>query len=176
MENNKSIEQVLDSMENSEIYKSKPSTVSSILIFAAGIVLIAVNGIIPGMNSMIPTLFILAGAGFLIWGIVYAFFRKTGYRLIRTKENITVRELYFDAKERNRLLGIINSGNVQDLEMLKKADIDALKLRVAATQDGNFCYSQVVAYVPYEFVNANEPYRHSPEEAQMLLTMLKKQK
>ncbi|MDR1380229.1 MAG: hypothetical protein LBJ47_01990 [Tannerella sp.] len=174
--NNLSIEQIFDSANNSEVYKSKPSIILSILLFVAGIALIAVNGNISETNGMIPTVFILGGISLLIWGIIYAFFKKTGYKLSHTRESIIFQELCFDAKERDKLLGIVNGGNISELENLKPAGIDALKLRVAASQDGSFCYSQVVAYVPYEFVNANEARKHSPEEAQAILNMLKKRK
>jgi hypothetical protein len=54
--------------------------------------------------------------------------------------------------------------------------IDALKLRVASTATGSFCYSQVVAYVPYEFINASKARKHTPEEAQIVLSLPGKQK
>jgi hypothetical protein len=176
MENSLSIEQIFDSIDNDEVYKSRPSIVLSILLIASGILLIAVNGIVSTTGDTASILIILAGVGLLIWGITYAFFKKTSYKLSRTKENIIFQELYFDAKERDRLIGIINSGSIGELEKLKPAGIDALKLRVAATQDGSICYSQVVSYVPYEFVNANEAYRHSSEESQIIMNLLKKRK
>jgi hypothetical protein len=176
MENSLSIEQIFDSTDNGEVYKSKPSVVLSILLIASGILLIAVNGIIPATDGTASLLFILAGVSLLIWGIIYAFFKKTRYILNRTKENIIFQELYFDAKDRDRLIGFISSGSIGEVEKLKQAGIDALKLRVAATPDGSFCYSQVVSYVPYEFVNANEAVRHSPEESRIIMNMLNKRK
>ncbi|MDR1116109.1 MAG: hypothetical protein LBL33_08210 [Tannerella sp.] len=176
MENNLSIEHIFNSKENNEVHKSKPSVVLSILLIASGIVLVAVNGVIPASDGTISTLFILAGISLLIWGIIYAFFKKISYKLSRNKEKITFQEIYFDVKERDKLISIISNGNVNELEKLKKAGIDALKLRVATIPDGSFCYSQVVSYVPYEFINANEARKHTLEEAQILLNMLKKQK
>jgi hypothetical protein len=176
MENNLSIEQIFDSTDNSEVYKSKPSIVLSILLIASGMALLAVNGMAPASDETTSTLLILAGISLLIWGIIYAFFKKTGYKLSRTKENIVFQELYFDTRERDRLISIISSRNIGELEKLKQAGVDALKLRVAATPDGSLCYSQVVSYVPYEFVTANEAFRHSPEESQIIMRMLKKRK
>ena len=144
MENNLSIEQIFNSPDNNEIYKSKPSVALAFLLVAAGIALIAVNSIIHTLS----TVFILAGIG-LLMGAVYVFFKKTGYKLSRNNERITFREIYFDVKERDRLINILNGGIINELEKLKPANIDALKLRIAATRDGSFCYSQVVSYVPY---------------------------
>ncbi|MDR1524389.1 MAG: hypothetical protein LBS79_03890 [Tannerella sp.] len=176
MENNLSIEQVFDSQDNNEIHKAKPSFVLTAILIATGLVLITVNGMIPASDGTISTLFILTGIGLLIWGIIYAFFKKTGYKLSRNKERITFQEIYFDVKERDRLINILNSDSVNELEKLKPANIDALKLRVATTPDGSFCYSQVVSYVPYEFINANEARKHTPEEIRIILDLLKKRK
>jgi hypothetical protein len=176
MGNYLSLEQVFDRQDDNEIYKSKPSVVVTTLLFTAGVIFVALNGIIPAFGETLSTLFVLTGAGLLIWGVVYAFFKKTSYKLIRNNERVTFREIYFDVKERDRLIHILSDGNVNELEKLKPATIDALKLRVAATPDGNFCYTQVISYVPYEFTNANEARKHSPEEARIILDMLNKRK
>lgn len=177
MENKISIEQVLDNNENNLVYKSKPSVLVSILLIVAGILLIAINKIVatsPG--SMLPSLFIVAGIILLIWGIIYIFFTKSKYKLTQNKKVIKFSEVLFDIKERDRLINSINEGNMQELEKLKTARIDTLKLRIAATEDGSFCYTQVATYVPYEFININDVHKHSLEEAKGILNLLKNNK
>ena len=87
---------------------------------------------------------------------------------------ISIFEIFFDLKERERLINLMNEGNVKELEKLKPSAIDSLKLRIASTRDRSFCCSQVVAYVPYEYVNCTEVREHSPEETEILLRLNKK--
>lgn len=177
MENNISIEDIFDNKEKDVVYKSKPSVMLSVILIVTGILFIATNGLVttsPG--SMIPMLFISIGIIFLAWGITYAFFSKTKYKLTRDKKSIAFSEIFYDVKERDKLIRIIDKGDIRELEKLKTATIDTLKLRIAATSDGNFCYTQVATYVPYEFVNINEAHKHSPEEAGIILNIQKKQK
>ncbi|MDR0395548.1 MAG: DUF308 domain-containing protein [Tannerella sp.] len=171
-----SIEEVFDHSDNNLVYKTKPSVLLSALLIIAGILFIVFNGqITKSPESMLPTLFIIIGILFLAWGIIYTFFSKTKYKLTQGQQNISFSEILFDIKERERLLRIIDEGNLQELEKLKPAVIDTLKLRIASTPDGSFCYTQAVTYVPYEFVIINEAHQHTQEEANILLNMQKKQ-
>jgi hypothetical protein len=176
MENNLlSIEEVFDHSGNNLVYKTKPSVLLSALLIIAGILFIALNGqITKSPESILPALFITMGILILVWGTIYTFFSKTKYKLTQNQKNISFSEIFFDIKERERLLGIMNRGDVRELEKLNPAVIDTLKLRIASTSDGNFCYTQVVTYVPYEFVNLNEAHSHSQEEANILLNMQRK--
>ncbi len=174
MENKTSIEQVLDNMDNNIVYKSRPTIALSVVLILLGILLIAINGkLVDSPNSIISPLLIVIGIILLAWGIVSIFFRKTKYKLAQNKQNISFSELLFDIKERDRLIRILNEGNVNELKKLKSSVSDALKLRVAATRDGNFCYTQVVTYIPFEFINANEAREHSAEEAKIILEIIK---
>jgi hypothetical protein len=170
-----SIEEIFDHSDNNLVHKAKPSVLVSALLIIAGILFIAFNGqITKAPASMLPTLFIIIGILFLAWGVIYTFFRKTKYKLIQGQKNISFSEILFDIKEREHLLRIINEGDLLELEKLKPAVIDTLKLRIASTSDGSFCYTQVLTYVPYEFVNLNEAHPHSQEEANILLDIQKK--
>jgi hypothetical protein len=178
MENNiLSIEEVFDYSNNNLVYKSKPSVLLSILLIIAGILFIVFNGqVTKSPESIIPALFIIIGILLLVWGIIYTFFSKTKYKLTQNKKNISFSEMLFDIKEREQLIRIINEGKLRELEKLKPTVIDTLKLRIASTSDGSFCYTQIITYVPYEFVNLNEAHQHSQEEANIILNMQKKQK
>jgi hypothetical protein len=175
MENNIiSIEEAFDRMEGRTVRKSKPSVALSVLLIAAGILLTVLNGqVAKSPGSVIPTLFILCGIIFLACGVSYAFFRKTKYKFTGDGKNISFSEMLFDIRERERLVRILDEGNMQELGKLKPATVDTLKLRIAATPDGSFCYTQVMTYVPYEFVNVNEARKHSREEAGLILNLQK---
>ncbi|NDV47710.1 hypothetical protein D0T49_11695 [Paludibacter sp. 221] len=177
METRESIEQVLDNLGDNVVYKSKPSIVLSIVLIILGIGLIFLSWQISNApNSIISPLLIVGGIILLAWGVVSVFFRKTQYKATGNKQKISFSELFFDIKERDRLVRLVSEGNVQDLSKLKTSVSDALKLRVAATPDGNICYTQVVTYVPFEFVNATDARRNTPEEAKKIKELVKTKK
>lgn len=178
IETKPTIEQVLDNLDHNTVYKTKPSIVLSLVLIVLGIAFIMLNGQMPGAaeGGLLSPLAIVVGILLLAWGIVAIFIRKTKYVYAPAKQAITFHELFFDLKERDRLVRIMNEGNVDELKKLKPAVNDALKLRVASTPDGSLCYSQVVAYIPFEFVNANDAKKHTPEEARKLLDMAKERK
>ena len=177
METIKSIEETFDNMSNDVIFKSKPSIVLGIILMVSGVLCILLNSIVA--NATLPTaspMLIALGCFLLIAGLYYAFFNKAKYKCSQTKQTVFFQELLFDTKDRERLLSIIADKNVQELEKLKQVAIDSLKLRIAATSDGSVCYSQAVTYVPYEFININAVCKHSQEEANTILNLLKKKK
>lgn len=175
--NKASIEQVLDNMDNNVVYKAKPSIVLSIVLIILGILFIVLNGkVTDAANSIISPLFITIGIVLLAWGVASIFFRKTKYKLAKNKQTVSFSELLFDVKERDKLIRVLNEGNVRELSKMKTSVNDALKLRVASTPDGSLCYTQVVTYIPFEFVNASEAHKHSQEEAKVILEMLKNKK
>jgi hypothetical protein len=170
-----SIEELFDHPNNNAVCKVKPSARVSALLMIAGILFIVFNGqVTKAPASMLPVLFILTGIFFLAWGIIYTFFRKTKYKSTQDQKNISFSEMRFDIKERERLLRILSAGDLRELEHLKPAVMDTLKLRIASTSDGSFCYTQALAYVPYEFVCLNEARSHSQKEANILLDIQKK--
>ncbi len=174
MESKSSIEQVLENKDKTLVYKTKPSLVFSIVLIVLGVLFVAFNNkFSDSPGSIIPPLFTVIGLGLLGWGIVSIFVRKTRYKLVQNKKDIFFYDIFFDIKERDRLINIIRDRNITDLKNLKTSGIDSLKLRVAATSDGSFCYSQVLNYVPYEYINMNDACHHTPEEAKIILEIRK---
>jgi hypothetical protein len=174
MENKSSIEQIFDSKDNTLVYKTKPSIVFSVVLIVLGILFVAFNNkLSDSPGSIIPPLFTVIGLGLLGWGIVSIFIRKTKYKLVQNKKEIFFYDIFFDIKERDRLINIMKDRNIPELKSLKTSGIDSLKLRVAATSDSSFCRSQVLNYVPYEYINMNEVCQHTPEEAKIILEIRK---
>ncbi len=178
MEKKESIEQILDQMDQHTIRKSKTSPVLSAVLIVIGIAFIMLNGKMPGASEggILSPLSIVVGVLLLVWGVVSIFTRKMRYVFVPGKQAIVFRELFFDIKERDRLVRVMAEGKIDEVQKLKPAVNDALKLRIASTSDGNFCYSQIVAYIPFEFVNVNEALRHTPEETLKLLALAKERK
>ncbi|MDR3252565.1 MAG: hypothetical protein LBT35_03270 [Tannerella sp.] len=100
-------------------------------------------------------------------------FGSIKYRLLQNNQTIKFYEILFERKEQEKLVALLKEGRVEDVAALKRTHIDSLKLRIAATADGSFCCSQVVVFVPYEFINYTEVRLHTPSEAQTLLKAVK---
>jgi len=100
-------------------------------------------------------------------------FRKKYYFNSQTKQNLKTLEVLVDAKERDKLVEIMNSRNYNELKNLKISNQDSLKLRYMTTKDGSLCFSQVIAYVPYEFVRITTVQMHTDEGAKEFLGNIK---
>lgn len=173
MENRESIEQIFDKTEN--IYKAKKSIFLSIIFIIAGVALLIISPKLSETGILSP-LSMVAGIVFLAWGVITIFFRKTYYISAHNKQKVSFSEILFDVKERERLIRLVNENNFSELKHLERSVNDALKLRVATTPDGNVCCTQVITYVPFEFVTANDVRSHSVEEARIIREIQRGQK
>jgi len=102
-----------------------------------------------------------------------AFFGGSSYRLLQNNQKIKFYEILFERKEQEKLVALLKEGKVEEITNLKRSHIDSLKLRIAATPDGSFCCTQIVVFVPYEFINYTEVRLHTQSEAQTLLKAVK---
>lgn len=174
MENIESIEQVLDKMDVATIKKQIKSPVESILIIIAGFAFFQINYFFNfDSGSVFPPMFLILAFGLFIWGILSLLFRKKYYFNSQTKQKLKTLEVLVDAKERDKLVEIMNSRNYNELKNLKISNQDSLKLRYMTTKDGSLCFSQVIAYVPYEFVRITTVQMHTDEGAKEFLGNIK---
>lgn len=173
MENYQSIEQVLQGLDSSIVYKSKKSPVLSILFIAIGVLSFVLNSIYQAEpTSFIPPALIVSGAIFVLYGVISLVFRKSYFVSARSGKKLKKHEIYFDASERDKLIKIMQNGHPEALKTLKRSASDGLKLRVLTADDAAFGFSQIVAFVPYEFVNVTEPRQHEQLQVKALLDVL----
>lgn len=172
MEKSASIEQILDNTNNSIIIKSKKSIVPGLVMSALGICTLIINSQIdtdPG--SILPPLFLVTGITLFIWGIVSLFHRKPVYKSASDGKRISFYEIAFDRQEQKELLRLLAARDIKAVSRLKRSDSGGLKLRIAATPEGSICYTQAIAYIPHEYRNISEVYKHTPEEAKIIMAL-----
>lgn len=169
MENKESIEQILDKMENSNIKKQTVSPITALLILASGVMFFFINYFIEfEPKSIFPPMLILISFGLTLWGILGFIFRKKIYVESNSKQRLQVNELHFDVKERDKLVRIMETKNYEELPLLENSTHDGLKLRYMTTKDATLCFSQVIAYIPYEFVRITTVQQHLADDAKKI--------
>ena len=84
--------------------------------------------------------------------------------------------LYFNLSEREKLIRLLETGNLSEMKTLQPSIVDGLKLRVLATKDGQICYSQVIAFVMNEYVNVTAVQKHTMADYQILTEIVSSRK
>jgi hypothetical protein len=173
MESNKSIVEVLESMDFTIIYKKKKSVFTSVIYLLLGTAMLVVNSILTWEpNSVISPLFFMVGLIFLVVAVFSFFFRK--YSFVSTENNQVLKShsMYFDLNELNKLVRLVEGSYLSELKALKPSIAHALKLQVLMTDDARLCFSQVVSFMNHEYVNITPVKQHSQTEAQELLKII----
>ncbi len=153
MEKNSSIEQVFETTEKDSIQKRHNSVLKGIILLVLGIVIMFINSkltITQGISIVEPFL-IMVSIIFIIWGALITFIRKTYYVQGGTGHKFKFSEAFFDNKDHDKLVRIVESENLQDITTVKRSTQDGVKLRIASTHDKDVCYIQVLTFIPYEY-------------------------
>lgn len=175
MENYTSIEQVLDKTENNLITKSNKSVFLFLILVISGIAMLIMSTRITAQpNSILPPLFITVGVALIIYGIIYYFTKKKTYKVVQSGKKIFFNEIMFNINDKNELLRILSDRDIKALDKMNKHDVNGLILRVASTKDGSVCYTQLLSYVPHQYVAISDVYKHTPEEAHIILKVMNK--
>ena len=173
MESNKSIVEVLESMDFTIIYKKKKSVFTSVIYLLLGIALLIINSIFTWKSSgFISPLLFITGWIFLIVGIFAFFVRKHSFVSIQSNQVLQSHSIYFDLNEFSKLIRMVENGNLSELQTLKTSNAHALKLQVMCTADAQLCFSQVVSFLNHEYVNITPVKQHTLSEAQELLELV----
>jgi hypothetical protein len=173
MENYNSIEQVLENLDKSIVFKTKSSILPGIIILATGIVLTFLPNIVSlSTNSIIPSFIFISGIIITILGLFKAFFRKNYFVATSNNQKLKSYDLNFEATEKENLIRMCNNGKISNINTLKRATSNGLRLHFMSTEDLSICFSQVIGYVPFDDVAFSEPIRHTLNEAEYLKKML----
>lgn len=166
MENNESIEHVLENMGENLVYKTKSPAYLSILLIVAGVISFVVYASTEWEETnTLPHLLFMAGFFGIISGVLLFFFRKSYFVATKNNQKIKSHEVYFQTNERDRLVKLIENGNLNVLKELKPSVSNGLILRVMSCKDGAICLSQVIAYEIHDRINVNAVRKHAIEEA-----------
>ena len=177
MEKNESIEHVLENMDNNLVYKTKSPAYKSILLMAVGII----SFVIYTSNQWkqtdaFPHFLFMLGSICITCGILFFFLRKSHFISTETHQKIKGRDIYFQLNERDRLVKLIENGNLKELKDLKTSISQGLRLRIMATKDGQICLSQIIAYEINDLVNVNAVKQHSIDDARFFDDFLRENK
>jgi hypothetical protein len=177
METNESIEQVFDNLDKNIVNKSKRPIWWGFLYLIPGIVSLGVYSYFDWeSNNVFPHILFILGTVFLIIAIIKFFFRKSQYISAESKTKIQPVTIYFNVSEQNKLIRLLETGNLSELKTLRPSIVDGLKLRVMATKDGQICYSQVIAFVMNEYVNVTAVQKHTMADYQILTEIVRSRK
>jgi hypothetical protein len=172
METNESIEQVLDNLDKNIVNKSKSPIWLGFLYLVPGIASLVIYSYFEWeSNNVFPHILFILGTVFLIVALIKFFFRKSIYVSTESKSKILHVTIYFNVNEQDKLIRLLETGNLSDLKTLQSSIVDGLKLRVLANRDGLICYSQVVAFVMNEYVNVTAVRKHSSADYQILAAL-----
>lgn len=153
MDKNSSIEQAFETTEQESILKKQNSILKGIIILVLGIIVMFINSkiTITQGESIIEPILIMLSIILIIWGTLITFIRKTYYVDGETGNKFRFIDVYFDNKDHDKLVKVVESENLQDITSLKRSTQDGVKLRVATTHDKSVCYIQVLTFIPYEY-------------------------
>ena len=169
METNESIEQVIENLDKNIVYKTRDSILTGLILVLIGIgSLITYSTFKLGSENISSQFIFVTGMICIIVGILKFFFRKSYYVSAENHGKIKSFEIYFNAIEREKLVRLVESGNLSELKQLDTSVIDGLKLRVMATKDGRICFSQVIAFITYEYVKVTSVHKLSVADYQIL--------
>lgn len=175
MEKNESIEHVLENMDKNIVYKTKSPVYIPLILIVAGIISFALYTSIEWTSSSsFPHFLFMLGAIIMIWGIIQFFFRKSYFVSTENHQKLKISEIYFQLNERDRLVKLMENGNIKELRELKTSVSDGLRLRVMTTKDGNICLSQIVTYAFNNRINVNDVKNHSKEDARFFIDFFNK--
>ncbi len=171
MEKNSSIEQVFETIEQDNILKKQNSVLKGIIVLCLGFAIIFINSkltITQGVSIIEPVLIMLAIA-LIFWGTLITFVRKTYYVHGKTGYKFHFSEVYFDNKDHDKLVKIVESDNLQEIITVKRSTQDGVKLRIASTQDKSLCYIQVLTFIPYEYALTTKAVKLSGKNIEYVL-------
>ncbi len=123
-----------------------------------------------------PSLITTTGSICILFAIFTFLFRKNHYYDTVNRQKLKTVEVFFDPKEREKLIRLLENGSLTDIKSLKQSTHEELKLCIMTTKDASICFSQLSAYVPFEYINITEVRKHSASEGQMLLEVIKSAK
>lgn len=173
MENFNTIEHFLDNMAPDTVYKTRKGLLPGVIIIAAGIACFAsVNIFEWSANSIYPALLLSVGAVVLVFGLIKAFYRPSYYVAKANGQKLRAHEINFEVNEKDKLVRLYNSNKFDEISPLKRTHNNGLKIRVMCTKDLKLCFSQVICYVPFEFVALTAPLQHTEEQIAQLKQML----
>lgn len=170
MKRNASIEQMFDDMDHAIIkkYITFPLKSTLLIILSVGFIELDTHLPISLRNNLTPLIAILT-LTFMFWGFLIGMVDKTYYKYMITGNKINFREIYFDRRDYNKLVKLIESHEFRNLNLLHKTLGNGIKLKIAYTDDKSLCYIQALKYIPFQYAQKTEAIHLEGYEVDELL-------
>lgn len=155
------------------VYKTRKGLLASTITIGVAVACFAsVNIFEWSSTSNYPALMLSAGAVILVIGLIKYFYRPFYYVSKADRQKLRSYEINFEANEKDKLVRLHNNVKLDEINSLKRTHNNGLKIRIVTTKDMKLCFSQVIGYIPFEFVALTAPQQHTEEEANLLKKLL----
>jgi hypothetical protein len=173
MKRNESIEKILDDMDHTIIRKLIAFPKKSAIFFVLSIAAIGLDKTLPNplKNDLVPLVAILVLA-LLTWGFLSGALSQAYYKNLITKQKVNFHEMYFDRTEFENLVKIIEAREFYKLNNLNKSRGNAIRLKIAYTDDKSLCFIQGLKYVPFQYAIRTEVKQLERNEIEELLNLI----
>ena len=156
-----SIEEYLINVDRVEKRKLFPLYGVIALVAGAGLMFLSASKLLPeGMGTMIGY---CIGLIALVYAAVKIFRGESAYFDKETNGKLDFHEFYFEVKDADELLDYYKKRNFEKIKNLKKASYSGMLLRILGSSSANLYFSQVLKYVPYEYVAVKEVAVHTSD-------------
>ena len=134
-----------------------------IVMFSLLIIVGCILTLISDMDSLK-----LGGYSLILTGVVLAFFLKSAYKNIGTKETFLKKELLFPKEMKATILSALAS-NPNSIELSKNDESQSLKLELFYSKTQGKAYLQLFEYIPYQYEVCSEIYEYEISKIEKLL-------
>jgi len=168
-----SIEQEFDDMDHAIIKKYIIFPIKSTILIILSLGFIELDIQLPTtLNNSLTPFFAIVVFVFMFWGFISGIVDKTYYKYMITGSVINFRVIYYDRREYDKLVNILESHEFGNLSLLHKAKRDGIKLKIAYTEDKSLCYVQVLQYIPFQYAKKTQAKQLVGYEVESLLNSI----
>jgi uncharacterized membrane protein YidH (DUF202 family) len=163
LENHLSIEEKIAN-DNERIICKKSFSSMSLIASTLGICLLVLT-----LTDIIPsgTISLVTGSiaiFLIIFGAIKLLAKETKFLEQTTKAELKKSTIYFDNDEMDKVIQLYKNKNFEELSQLKRVKDSRIVMYSYGTEEGSLYYTQLMKYVPYEFIDVQEMGIHTSKE------------
>lgn len=163
LENHLTIEEKIAN-DNERIICKKSFSSMSLIASTLGICLLVLT-----LTDIIPsgTISLVTGSiaiFLIIFGAIKLLAKETKFLEKSTNSELKKSTIYFDNDEMNKVIQLYKNKNFEELSKLKRVENSGIVMYSYGTEEGSLYYTQLMKYVPYEFIDVQEMGIHTSKE------------
>lgn len=160
-----SIEEYLLSKDHSEIAQKRAPLWVGLAYILVGLVVIVLNAMAEyDSTSFVPHLLLVLSLAVVIFGLIKTFYRPA-YFVANGKGKLSLKEVYFDVNDKERLVRYVETGNMAAIQHLKTTVNSGVKLKILAPKSEEICFVQVMQFVNFTYETMTEVKEFSAAES-----------